>query len=108
MPFFLCNKYKKDPRSVSSGVRFLSAVKGNSFLEQVSLNEKCVIGGKSLCGLVYVAVFLALVGKVLVGGACCAVFIGICKALHDENSVCQLDIAVAVGIAQLQLTELAL
>ena len=60
-------------------------------MEQELLYAKCIIGGKSHSGLIHVAVSLALLGN--------NIFVGICKALHDENCVCQLDSAVTVGVA---------
>ncbi len=60
-------------------------------MKQELLDSESVIGSKSLYGPVNVAVGLALGRN--------NVLIGICKALHDEYSVCKLKISVTVSVA---------
>ena len=62
-----------------------------SEVEEVLLDEESVVGCKTYCGLVNVTEILACLGN--------GVLIGVCEELHDEDSVCQFNSAVAVCIA---------
>ena len=57
----------------------------------ILLNEESIIRCKTCCSLIYVAGLLALIGN--------TVLVGVCEGLHDEDSISQLNSAVAVCIA---------
>ena len=68
-------------------------------MEEILLNEESIVGCQTLSGIVNIAVHLALCGEVLFSSTLLAVLVGVGKCLHDEDSVSQLDLAIAVCIA---------
>ena len=74
-------------------------IKSVYLLEEVLLYFYRIVACEALCSCFNVAVEPAILGEVLVCRAVDAVLVGICKSLHDEHSVCQLDLTVTVCIA---------
>lgn len=56
-------------------------------MEQILLYPEGVVGSDALAADINVSVCYALIGDVLVISAVYSVFVGICKALHDEHRV---------------------
>ena len=68
-------------------------------MEQILLYTQSVVCGETLAGDVHICICKSLIGNMLAVRAIHAVFIGICKRLHDEHSVGHINSTVAVGVA---------
>ena len=68
-------------------------------MEQILLDLQSIICCESNNIIINIAVELTLICDRLVSFSANAILIGVCKALHDENSICKLYNSIAVSIA---------
>lgn len=68
-------------------------------MKEILLDSQCIIACKSRNIGVYVAVLTALFCEVLLISTLKTVLVGVSDGLHYENSICQLDLAVAVSVS---------